>query len=249
MQRKNPIGEPFVELDEVPSTNNYAMAKAQAQLAEHGAAWFANQQFAGKGQRGKVWSSEAGHNIILSVLVEPTGLQIINQFYLSMAIAVACQNLFGLYALGDTKIKWPNDIYWKDRKAGGILIENIVQGGEWKYAIVGIGININQTIFPPDLPNAVSLKQITGQPFKPVELAKQLCNLIEDRWQQLKEGKTKELAEVYNADLYKRNEVVSFRKENAVFSGVVQKVEWDGSLVVNTGTEIHLSHGSAEWVI
>ena len=97
------------------------------------------------------------------------------------------------YAGDETKIKWPNDLYWQDRKAGGILIESIVRSresgvGSWEWAIIGIGININQTTFPDDLPNPVSLKQITGKNFDPVELAKELCGLLDKRFTELIEN-------------------------------------------------------------
>ena len=87
-------------------------------------------------------------------------------------------DFFNFYAIDETSIKWPNDIYWRDRKAGGILIENILQGKKWKFAIVGIGININQTLFPASLPNPVSLKQITGKTFNVVELGKRALQLF-----------------------------------------------------------------------
>ena len=139
----NPIGKPFIELPTVESSNNYATRQVQAHLAGHGATWFAYNQTKGKGQRGNTWTTHPGQNIILTTVIEPIHLKLADQFILSAAVAVACYDFFSSYALDETSIKWPNDIYWKDRKAGGILIENILQGTDWKYAIVGIAININ----------------------------------------------------------------------------------------------------------
>ena len=167
-------------------------------MAGHGTAWFTDYQTKGKGQRGKAWTGEAGQNIFISILLEPTGLMVADQFKLSAAVATACCDFFSEYALDDTKIKWPNDIYWKDRKAGGILIENIMQGDKWKYAIVGIGINVNQTIFE-DLPNPVSLKQITGKKFNAVALAKKLCSYINIRWNQVKNNEFLKVLRDYNS--------------------------------------------------
>ncbi len=181
-----PSGSPFVELQSVDSTNNYARQLIHAAalpdrqgMAQHGMAIFTHEQVAGKGQRGKTWNTEKGANIALSILINPQGLSINNQFYLSACAAVVVHEFFSKYAGDETKIKWPNDLYWQDRKAGGILIESVIRGsdlgvGSWPWAIIGIGININQTSFE-GLPNPVSLKQITGKNFEPLVLAKELC--------------------------------------------------------------------------
>ncbi|MDB5209488.1 MAG: biotin--[acetyl-CoA-carboxylase] ligase, partial [Sediminibacterium sp.] len=115
-----------MELTVVESTNIYAMERLQANLAAHGAAFFAHHQTAGKGQRGKTWSDEPGSNIALSVIVDCSSFLLTKQFPLSVMVAVACHDLFNKYATGGTFIKWPNDVYWRDRKAAGILIENQV---------------------------------------------------------------------------------------------------------------------------
>ena len=104
----------------------------------------------------------------------PEKLPINEQFLLSASIALSCYDLLNKYLPGEIFIKWPNDLYIRDRKAGGILIENIISGIIWKYAIIGIGININQTKFDKRLPNPVSLKQATGQTFDVIDLAKKL---------------------------------------------------------------------------
>src|SRR4029078_6487819 len=111
------------------------MGLIHAGMAQHGTAVFAHEQTKGKGQRNKQWLSAPNKNIILSLIVQPFGLRTNELFLLSMSGAIGVQNFFNSQAGGKTKIKWPNDMYWRDRKAGGILIENIIQGEEWKYAI------------------------------------------------------------------------------------------------------------------
>lgn len=119
-------------------------------------------------------------------MIKPAFLGIGQQFQLSAAVAVAVEAFFRKYAFDETKVKWPNDLYWQDRKAGGILIENVISGsGTWEWAIVGIGININETRFPPELPNPVSLKQITGKEFDPGQLARELCGHLDSAYRQL----------------------------------------------------------------
>ena len=162
------------------------MAKVHAGLAKHGNVWLALEQTAGKGQRGRTWESAPGENVVFTAVLEPGFLPLDSQVLLSYAVALACYDLFSRYAGEETKLKKPNDLYWRDRKAGGILIENVIRTGRWTHAVVGIGININQTSFSPDLPNPVSLKQITGKTFDPMQLSRELCECLERRYEQLK---------------------------------------------------------------
>src|ERR1700741_610993 len=117
-------------LNSIDSTNNYAMQKVHAGLASHGNGYFALEQTAGKGQRGKSWTAAHGENIILSVTVETLPVKGLEPFHLSVATALAAKDLLEKYAGNEVGIKWPNDIYWRDRKAGGILIENVLRGSE-----------------------------------------------------------------------------------------------------------------------
>lgn len=249
MRPENAIGTPFYELIEVDSTNNYAMRQVQAQMAVHGTAWFAHYQNAGRGQRGKVWNALSGQNIILSIALEPTFLSIDNQFLLNLTMALAASDFFNKHTGGDTKIKWPNDIYWKDRKAGGILIENVLQGREWRFSIAGIGININQTLFPSSLPNPVSLKQVTGKSFDVILLAKELCGFLNIRWTQLKDQYYNNLLDEYTNRLYKLGEKVVFRRDKEVFEATITGVSRTGELMIDTGDLSSLPYGSVELII
>jgi BirA family biotin operon repressor/biotin-[acetyl-CoA-carboxylase] ligase len=245
----NPIGEPFFELSEVDSSNNYAMQRVQAHLAGHGATWFAHYQNAGKGQRGKQWNAEPGQNIMMSCVLEPNTLSIDNQFVLNAAVALGCFDFFNKYAIDNTSIKWPNDIYWGDRKAGGILIENVLNGENWRFSVVGIGLNINQTLFPKTLRNPVSLKQITGKTFNVIALAKELCGNLDSRWKQLLVTPFEKLLAEYSSHLYKINEPAFFKKENAVFNAIVKGVNKKGELLIETDSESTVALNSVEWVL
>jgi len=251
----NPLGMPFVELQSVDSTNNYALARAHAGMAHHGEAFFAHEQVAGKGQRGQRWITQKGENIILSVIADPSPLLLNQQFQLSAAVALAVHDLFSNYAgAEDTKIKWPNDLYWQDRKAGGILVESVIgasgqEKGAWKWAIIGIGININQTRFPEGLKNPVSLKQITGKNFDVVVLAHELCRHLDQRFVQLLQGGFPAIHRAFNERLYKKDSAVKFKKENRVFEAVVQSVTPEGRLRIRHSIEEELGHGSVEWII
>lgn len=262
----NPIGMPFIELQSIDSTNKYAMGIVHGihlpdgqDEPQHGTTIFTHEQTAGKGQRGKNWVSEKGANIALSILLNPYPLRIQEQFRLSICIAVSVHEFFSNYAGDETTIKWPNDIYWRDRKAGGILIENVIGGMKldvrrqmsegWKWAVAGIGVNINQTIFPEGLLNPVSLKQITGKNFRPVELAKVLCFIIEKNYQLLINGKFASLFNTYQDHLYKKDEKVKLKKDSRVFETTIEGVSETGQLITQHSTEERFEFGEVEWII
>ena len=242
------IGTPFIELQQVESTNNYATALAHEGMAQHGTAVFAHHQTKGKGQRYKQWHSEAGKNISLSVLLEPKDIVLSQSFLISMATAVGIYRFFCNYAGDETKIKWPNDIYWRDRKAAGILIENIIQGNQWKWCIAGIGVNINQTSFNAITTQATSLKQVTGKEFDPLALSKELCRYLEQAYEELHNEEIS-IVSAYKKALFKLNEPVLFKKDSEMFTGVVKDVAPNGLLIIQGATEQSFAVGQIEWVL
>jgi BirA family biotin operon repressor/biotin-[acetyl-CoA-carboxylase] ligase len=243
-----PIGDPFIELTTVDSTNNYAMAQVQNGTANHGTAYFAWQQTAGKGQRGKTWTTETGKNLILSVILEPADLLSGDSFLLSAAVANACCDFFRNYAGDESKIKWPNDIYWRDRKTGGILIENIIRNHRLTYSIVGIGLNINQTAFSSELVNPVSLKQITGESYNPLYLAKELCIVLNTHYNRIQTARPG-IIEHYNSNLYKLDSQVKLRKANTVFETTIKGVSSLGRLVTKDAVDREFNFGEVEWLL
>jgi len=219
-------------------------------MTKHGTAYFAREQTAGKGQRSKTWNSAPGQNIVLSLVIIPEGLGPHQTFLLSAAVALATYEFFAVYAGDETKIKWPNDIYWRDRKAGGILIENGIRGADWGYSIVGIGININQTKFPEDVINGVSLKQITARNFDSEALARELCSFISRWYELLVKGETGELLKMYHERLYKLGDTVKLKSQNRLFEATILGVTDEGKLRVQAGDmEINFSVGELEFIV
>ena len=236
-------------IDSMDSTNNYAMGLINAGLAKHGSAFFAMEQTQGKGRLSKAWASEKGKNILLSIIINPTILTLARQFELSVAISLACVDFLKIY-VDDLAIKWPNDIFWNDRKAGGILIENVIQGKIWKWSVLGIGINVNQTKFNVNgnfLP--VSLKQITGKDFDIIILANELRNAILKRYESLENpsGFNAMLIE-YNQLLFGLGKKVRLKKGNAVFETTVQSVSSNGRLATKDTLEREFEFNEIEWI-
>lgn len=267
---RKPLGNSIVELASVDSTNNYAHQLLDAGLAHHGDAFFAHEQLKGKGQRGKGWLADRGSNILMSVVVDPTPLRLSQQFQLNAALTLGAHEFLTKHAGIGTKIKWPNDLYWQDRKAGGILIESGVGGREesgvgsqelgvgsremgaennWKWAIFGIGININQTSFPDTLPNPVSLKQITGINHDPLVLAKELCSYLDKFFEEVITNGFDTIYEQYNHHLYKKDQIVRLRKENRTFQTRVTGVSTMGQLITTGLIEERFDFGEIEWII
>ena len=229
------------------STNNYALSRVYAGLAQHGTAIFSHEQVAGKGQRGKSWISKKGDNLAVSLILNPTPLQLQEQFMLSICIAVSAHKILTKYLGDDVRIKWPNDLYWQDRKAGGILIENSVQGNSWKWAVAGIGVNINQVVFPTEVKNPVSFKQITGRDHDPLIIAKELCHAVLDEFQSLPSDK-EIITGYYKSKLFRIGEEVKLKAGNRIFNAIIKDVTADGKLIVNHGLDEEFSIGEIEWL-
>ncbi len=183
------LGAPLIELPSIDSTNIYAMEQIKAGKAISGSCYNTPFQTHGKGQHGRIWESEKGQNLLCSYVLELKSLNPSknwgpeDQKGLSAAVAIGAKAFFGAHAGDETLIKLPNDIYWRDRKAGGILIENSLRGTEWTWAVIGIGFNINQTSFSPDAPNPVSLRQITGRQWEIARLQTELSKALTERIQ------------------------------------------------------------------
>ena len=243
------IGEPFISFSQVGSTNDEARKAIRSGLATHGMVFFSSNQVAGRGQRGRSWWGEPGASLAMSVLIKTDFLTVLQQFELSMAVALgAWEGMASSTGSELLRIKWPNDLYWKDKKLGGILIESVLNtAGQWPWAIAGIGINVNQKTFDPALPNPVSLFQISEQEQDPAEVAKRLCTSIGKYLELLQERKSRDLLDAYNHLLYKKNQTARFKSGDKVFSAVVKEVSDQGALWLEK-EPMPFTTGSLEWI-
>jgi BirA family biotin operon repressor/biotin-[acetyl-CoA-carboxylase] ligase len=162
--KKTILGEPLLKLDSVDSTNNYAAALLAKGTAKDGTVILSAYQTRGKGQGTNTWISGAGENLLFSIILKPQSLPVDKQFFLSMGIS------WGIAGFLETlvkpvQIKWPNDILINNRKVAGILIENSVSGMNLKTSVIGIGLNVNQNVFPEGITQATSLKLESGRDF------------------------------------------------------------------------------------
>lgn len=227
----------MIILDTVDSTNNYAMGLIQERGIANEIAVFAHEQTSGKGRRGKQWESNKDENIILSIIAQMQWLPISQQFQLSVAAALSCFDFFEKYFLANLFIKWPNDIFINDSKAGGILIENLIKGKIWQWSVIGIGLNINQENFDNNKFIATSLKRETGKNYDVIKLAEELHESVLKRMEELKSGNFNKMLEEYNQHLYARNKWVKLKKNGQVFETKIISVSSLGELITKDDQE------------
>ena len=227
------IGRNFLELPAVNSTNEYALTLLSKSKPPEGTVISTPNQYAGRGQIGSGWESTPGKNIAVSIILYPTFLPPNRQFILNQTISLAVSDLLGKYFTGAVKVKWPNDIYIHDKKAVGILIQNAISGTHMRSSIIGIGINVNQEKFSPEISNPTSFKLETGIENNISLLIAELCHFLENRYLKLKSGKLVPLQEDYLQRLYRYNEESHFqRQDGSVFKGTIIGISEIGELKI-----------------
>lgn len=204
----------IIRFDSLESTNKYCEALDLAEVEDFTCYW-ALAQTAGIGQRGNHWEAEPGMNLTFSLVLQPSFLPADQQFKLTEALSLAlCDCLKGLR---DLKVKWPNDIYVGGKKICGTLVSTRLVGNNIASAVCGIGLNVNQTVFPDWVPNPTSLALLTGMEYELETLLRQLLCCIEKRYNQLKSGNNPEpeyLAHLLNLGspahyIYNEKEIVA----------------------------------------
>lgn len=228
---------PLIALDETDSTNRYLTQLCDRENVAEYTTVCADYQTAGKGQRGNTWESERGKNLMFSVVLYPTFLAPQQQFLLSQLTALAVKEELE-QRTEDICIKWPNDLYWQEKKICGMLIENELSAGGIGRSIAGIGVNINQEVFRSDAPNPVSLKQITGQEHERGEILSGIVKRIRTYYEGLQRSETdarmeaKKIATRYNQSLFRRKGWHRYKDVQGDFEARLLRVEDDGRFVL-----------------
>jgi BirA family biotin operon repressor/biotin-[acetyl-CoA-carboxylase] ligase len=217
----------IIKIDTCHSTNERLKELVTQQVLEEGAVLASREQTAGRGQRGKQWEAEPGKNLTFSLIFYPEFLAIKNHFLLSECIALGIKTVLDTYSR-DISIKWPNDIYYKDNKIAGILIENEIARRVITQSIVGIGVNINQEIFRSDALNPISLKQITGQETNLSILLEQITASVLSFYKQLQEGNAEQISLLYHNALFRKEGFFAYRDKSGTFLARIESVTNDG---------------------
>uniref|UniRef100_UPI0040498046 biotin--[acetyl-CoA-carboxylase] ligase n=1 Tax=Flavobacterium sp. TaxID=239 RepID=UPI0040498046 len=218
-----------IKLDATNSTNDYLKKMALEVALPNFTVVAANYQTAGKGQMGASWVSEKGKNLIFSVLIKDIEAYIPDVFLLNKLTTLVLYDFFEQLKVEQVSIKWPNDIMSGSKKIAGILIENIFKQSGKIDAIVGIGINVNQTHFE-GLPSATSLKLLTNNSFDLSDLLNLYCQEFKSKLTS-KGIAVSHINNEYNQKLFKRNKPAVFEDKNQnKFMGIIQGVNVFGEL-------------------
>ena len=234
----------IVHIDETDSTNSWLRKRlaADERSAANLVVW-AEYQTAGRGCGTNRWESERGENLTFSILIHPKELPAMQQFHISMAISLAICEAIGQY-IGDVSIKWPNDIYWRNGKIGGILIENTLKGSIIMDSIIGVGLNVNQRVFKSDAPNPVSMWQICEHETDREALLKEILEAFE----RILDSK---IREQYLSKLYRRKGYHPYADKEGAFMAEIVTVEDDGHLVLHddNGKERRYAFKEVQFII
>ena len=221
----------------VTSTNDRLAELCQEKEIKEFTTLMAEYQTAGKGQRGNSWESEPHKNLLFSFVLFPEFLEARRQFLISQIVSLAIKEELDTYT-DDVSIKWPNDIYWKEKKICGILIENDLIGRNISRSIAGIGININQEEFHSPAPNPVSLYQITGKQYDIFEVLKNIMLRVQSYYYQLKKNDTSSIVTHYEKSLFRKEGMHRYKDANGEFLARIVYVEPEGRLILEDERQI-----------
>ena len=222
----------LVYLRTTKSTNDYAITLSNNDPKENTCIYTFNQ-IAGRGQIGRYWFSDTDKNLTTTFTWKCPNIPIHEQFRINMAFSLALWE-FAASILSNTEhlsIKWPNDLYYKSKKLAGILIQNVLKGPSIETCHLGVGFNVNQTIFPQDLPNPISLRQITGQNLDLIALQQTLINMVSIGLGKLFD-KTFELKKTYENLLFRRETVSTYEVGNLNLAGIIKGTSPEGKLLL-----------------
>lgn len=223
------IGQKIIHLDTVDSTNNYTANLQKEGKIQHGTVILADEQTAGRGQRGASWTSSAGENLLLSIYLAPDNLSVLDQPALTHFISLSLIDFLRKIGISG-KIKWPNDIYLNDQKIAGILIENSIRSTRITETIIGVGLNVNQLVF--ESVNATSLKIQNDQHYQLNDILFSWIQEMNNLWIELNKGNLNLLKSRYKQELYLLNEVARYSDETGEFEGIVRDVDHNGYLIL-----------------
>lgn len=192
---------------------------------------YSSFQTDGRGQRGNKWESEDGKNLLFSFVVFPKELPAKEHFILLQITALALFDTLSEYTDG-IRIKWPNDIYWTDKKICGTLIENDLSGMDIERSISGTGVNLNQKVFRSNAPNPVSLSQITGQEYDAETILHKIMEHASCYYRMYENGDSESIRKMYFDAIYRKDGFHRYRDENGEFEATIEGIEKDGRFIL-----------------
>jgi birA, biotin-[acetyl-CoA-carboxylase] ligase region len=221
----------FIHLKETDSTSQFLKTISENEELPSGSIVCADFQTAGRGQRGNTWESEAGKNLLFSILFRPSTVPANIPFVISEMISLSVKYTLDKY-IPDIFVKWPNDIYHKEKKIAGMLIENTIQQEKVIQSIVGIGININQTEFRSDVPNPISMALITGHTFDIISIMEVFRHEFAVQCQHLNDNSFEHIHTEYLNSIYRKEGFHKYRDSTGIFYAEIYDIEPTGHLIL-----------------
>ena len=237
----------IIKLDAIDSTNSFLKDLSLSSALENLTVVVTQKQSKGRGQQESTWISEPYKNLTFSVFISLNDVKIIHRRYLNFAISLSIYNVLFDKKISKLSIKWPNDILSANKKICGILIENSFFGDKIKSAIVGIGLNVNQEIFPNSLPNATSLKLETSMESDLDILLNEILIEFQNKIKLLESKYFHLLEKQYLEVLYKKNIPTMFKNsKDEIFMGIISGISDDGNLQIQLEDDSILEFGIKE---
>ncbi len=222
----------IVKLNAIDSTNSYLRKLSVEEIVDDFTAVIAERQTNGRGQMGTIWSSEAAKNLTFSVFKDVSKFRLEDPFYISIVTSLALLKTLQFFSISRLSVKWPNDILSEDKKICGILIENVIKYNTINASVIGVGLNVNQTEFE-NLPQASSLKNVSGKVFDLDELVHRILMNLKHYFFFLERGEYYVLKEEYERYLFRKDKPSTFKdEEGLIFSGFIKGVSNCGKLQV-----------------
>jgi BirA family biotin operon repressor/biotin-[acetyl-CoA-carboxylase] ligase len=221
----------IIRLKETASTNRYLKEYMLGKRLPEGSLVIAESQTAGRGQAGTSWESAPGKNLTFSLLLRPDCIPANRQFLISQIAALAVKDTLDA-CTKDVSIKWPNDIYWQNKKICGMLIENNLSGNQILSSIVGVGLNLNQTQFRSDAPNPVSLRQITGKEYDKEKILERFLQRFFNYYLLLLQEKEEDVRAMYESALFRKEGFFTYRDAKGEFEACIRGIDPLGCLLL-----------------
>jgi BirA family biotin operon repressor/biotin-[acetyl-CoA-carboxylase] ligase len=223
----------IIKLNAIGSTNTFLKELVSSRLVENYTVVTAESQTEGKGQMGASWVSEKGKNLLFSIFIKFDSFKALDVFYLNYAVSLAITTALNKYKLPNLSVKWPNDILSQSNKVSGILIENSFRNNELNYAVIGVGINVNQVEFDSSLKQIKSLKSVLGKEIDREKLLADVLFSIKREIENCNEVNFHSIKKRYLEILYKKEIPTMFKDSgNDIFIGKIINVSDSGKLQI-----------------
>lgn len=239
VHRDKLIGKRLIHLQQIDSTNRFAKDLIANNTPTHGTVILADYQTNGRGQASNVWVSQSGKNLLASIILKPKKLAIQDQFLVNMMLSVTIAQVLEQECSQKVNIKWPNDIYIDNQKIGGLLIESISSGSAIKWMVSGIGVNINQVIFPKEISPVCSLQMVTGREHDVKSILVKICKQLEKWIDTFNQNNFDEIQNTYFNRLFRYKEVATYKIGGQKVLAEIVGVTNTGQLLVSITNEVH----------